>query len=89
MSQLISERPRVQITYQETSQLTSQRIRGRSSTTATSYGASCENHKRLETFNYYQKVLRPRRLSNPISDPVNMNLVSKYAITNRKTSKAN
>ena len=35
-------------------------------------------------------MLHLRRLSNPISDSVNMNyLVSKYAITNRKTSNTN
>ena len=81
MAQLISQCLFVQTSHKETSQLTFQRIRDGSSTAATSYGAPCDNNKRLETFNYYHKVLHSRRRSNPISDSVNMNyLVSKYVI---------
>ena len=88
MAQLVSQCLCVQTSHQETSQITSQRIRGGSATAATSYGACYDNNKRLETFNYYHKMLHPRRLSNLISDSVNINyLVFKYAIKNRKTAK--
>ena len=88
MAWLIFQNLRVQAALQETNQLTFQCIRGGSRTAATSYGAPCDNNKRLETFNYCHKVLHPRRFNNPISASVVINsLVSKYAIKNRKTSK--
>ena len=55
-----------------------------------SYGAPCDNNKRLETFYYCRKVLHPRRPSNPMSDSMSMKyLVSKYAMKKRKTAKTN
>ena len=73
MAQLISQCLYVQISHLETSHLTSQRIRDGSSTATISYGATWGNNKRLQTFNYYHNVFHPRRLSNPISNSVNMN----------------
>ena len=53
------------------------------------YGAPRDNNKRLETFNYYHKVLHTRGLSSPISNSVSMNyVVSKYAIKTAKWRKS-
>ena len=90
MAQLISQCLHIETAHQETGQLSSQWVRGGSNTAAASYGTSCDNNTGLETFNYYHKVLHPRRLSSPTSNSANRNyLVSKYAIENRKMAKTN
>ena len=63
MAQLISQCLRVQTAHRETSQLTSSE-----SVADQAPLQPFDSNKRLETFNYYHKLLHPRRLSSPIYD---------------------